>query len=166
MEEGDPTGQTRTGRGVEQGHLSRREVAEGGRNVGDIEADVMEPLAASGQEAAHPVVEVDGLEQLDLALAGGEQRRPDALVGELGLLDHGQPERVAIERVGIGQPFHHDPDMMNASYHGESPPRQMSAAGRRATASPQMGVMSGPGRGRQVRWPATDPATSTASATS
>ena len=45
-----------------------------------------------------------------------------ALIGQVRFPKDRQIEGVAIEAVGVGQPSHHDPDMMNASYHDESPP--------------------------------------------
>src|SRR5262245_35044290 len=104
----------------------------------------MQALAAPGEEAPHPAAEVEGFEQLDLAVARGEQRRPNTLVGDFGLLDHGKAQDVAIESIRVGQPLHHDPDMMNASYHGEP----SSVAGPRADRSTRW---RWGGRGPRVR---------------
>src|SRR2546425_7559597 len=91
-----------------------------GQRAGDVrrlEAHVVQPLAALGEEAAHRRGRAQRLQQLDLAVAGGEQRGLHTLLGDLRLAQQGQSEHVAIERVRIGETLHHDSNVMNPSNH-------------------------------------------------
>jgi hypothetical protein len=82
----------------------------------------MESLTSRGEITAHSVARIGRFQQLDLALTGREQGRPYPLIGKVSLPQDRQTERIAIEAVPLGEPSYHDPHMMNASYHGESPP--------------------------------------------
>ncbi len=77
----------------------------------------MESLAPSRQEPADPRRRIQRLEQLDLALAGSEQRRAHVLVGDRRLLDEREPQGAAVEAVGVLEPIHDDADVVNASHH-------------------------------------------------
>ena len=57
------------------------------------------PSPRRARNRATPVSGARRLEQLDLAVARGEQRRPHALIRQLGLADDGQAEGVAPEPV-------------------------------------------------------------------
>ena len=98
MQEGDPAGQARAGRGVEHGHVAPSERVERPVDVGRLEAEVVKSLAALGEEARHARIRPRGLEQLDLAVAGGEEGRPHSLVRNLRFPEERKPERVAPER--------------------------------------------------------------------
>src|SRR5438067_13658319 len=74
--------------------LQRREIVVDAIN---LEADVMEPFAALVEIAGDAGIRDDRLQQLDLAVAEGQQRRPDALLGDDLLLAYGKAERGAIE---------------------------------------------------------------------
>ena len=120
MKKADLPGQARARRGVEQVDAAVLEHDQRGADVGRLEAQVMQALAASGQEASDRRRRAQRLQQLDLAVAGGEQRGAHALIHELGLPHERQPENVAVEGVGFGQTLHHDSDVMNPSYHSST----------------------------------------------
>src|SRR5207249_4792268 len=86
-------------------------------DVGRLEAEMMEALAAPREEAPDARGRVERLEQLDLRVAGGEHRGAHALVGERLFLEQRQAEHVAIKPVGVREPLHHDADVMNPSHH-------------------------------------------------
>src|SRR5206468_12496602 len=79
MEKGDVSRQPGPGAGVEELDLAILELAQRVLDVRGLEAEMMEAFAAPGQEPSDPVGGIQRLEQLDLALAGGEQRGPHAL---------------------------------------------------------------------------------------
>src|SRR5712691_9538680 len=110
MEEGDATGQPRARRLVDEGSASRLEVGEHALDVGRLEANVMEPFAPLGEEPGHAALRVRGLEELDLAVAGREQRRAHALVRDLSLAQKRQPERIPPESIRPREVLDHDAD--------------------------------------------------------
>ena len=87
------------------------------RKLSRLQNNMVQALAAPGQEAADRRGGTQGLQQLDLAVAGGEQRRLHALIGDLGLAHEGQTEDTSVERVRFGETLHHDSNVMNPSNH-------------------------------------------------
>jgi len=79
---------------------------------------VVKPLTALRQKAPDAVVRIERLQQLDLRIAGTQQRRAHALVGNFSFAQQGQSQRASIERIGVAQTFHHDTDVMNPEHHG------------------------------------------------
>ena len=79
---------------------------------------MVEALAVPREEAPDARGRVERLEQLDLCVAGGEQRRAHALLGDRLLLEQRQAEHVAIEPVGVGETLDDNADVMNPSHHG------------------------------------------------
>ena len=116
VQERDLSGQSGPRRGVEQLHAALLERRQRLADVGRFEAEMVESLAAPGQETAHRRGRPQGLEQLDLAVAGCQQGRPHSLVGDLGLTDERQPQHVAVEPVRLGQTIHDDSDVMDPSH--------------------------------------------------
>src|SRR2546425_6207703 len=93
MDERDLSGEPGARRRIEQldTHLLER-----GQRLDDVrcvEAEVVESLAVPGQVAPDARRRIQWLEQLDLALAGSEQRGPYVLVRDCRLLDERQPQR-------------------------------------------------------------------------
>src|SRR5207244_641677 len=120
MHERDPAGEPGPRCRVEQLDLS---LPQRGQRLGDVrgvEAQMVEPLAALGQEASDARRVVERLDQLDLALAGREQRGAYALVGQRRLLDQRQPQGVAVEAIGVLQTLHDDANVVNPSHHAQS----------------------------------------------
>ena len=105
-------------RRVEQSHALLLQVVQHAPDVGRVEADVMETLAAPREEAPDAVRGIQGLEELDLAVAGAEERGADALVADLRLGEQREAQGVAVEAVRVGEPVHHDSDVMDPSHHG------------------------------------------------
>src|SRR5712692_251835 len=121
-EKGDAPGQPLARRLVDQGDTPRLEAREIALDIGRLEAHVMEPFAALGEEAGHPALRARGLEELDLAVAGRQQRRPHALVRDLRLAQEGQPERVAPEAIRPREALDHDADVVDLLDHALSHP--------------------------------------------
>ena len=117
MQEADLAGQASPRCGVEELDTALLQMGQRVRHVRRLEAHVVQPLAALGEEAAHRRRRAQRLQQLDLAVAGGEQRGLHTLLGDLRLPQQGQSEHVAIERVRIGETLHHDSHVMNPSNH-------------------------------------------------
>ena len=117
MQEADLPGQAGARLAVDHRHPPRLQIGQRGGDVRRLEAEVMQSLAALGEEAAHRRGRPQRLQQLDLALAGRQQRGPHALLGDLRLAHQGQAEDVPIEPVGVAQTLHHDSDVMNPPHH-------------------------------------------------
>src|SRR5438309_352167 len=77
---------------VDQLHVPRGERGQRRIDVGRVQAQVMETLAALGEEARGARRRVQRLEQLDLRVAAGEKRRAHPLVGDDGLLEERKAE--------------------------------------------------------------------------
>ena len=88
----------------------RRELA---RDVVGLEADVVHAFAALVEKPRHRAFGIDRLEELDLRVADGEQRRPHTLVTYLGGLVDVKPENVAVEAVRLLEAANHDPDVVD-----------------------------------------------------
>ena len=78
---------------------------------------MMQALTALGEEARDAGIGARRLEQLDLAVAGGEQRGAHALIGDLRLADERQTERVAPEAIRLVEILHDDADVMDIGDH-------------------------------------------------
>ena len=93
-------------------------VFEIGVDVGGLEADVVEALALAFEEAADGGVGAGGFEELDLALADGEERGFHALVldGVLGV--DMEAEGVAVELEGVVEGVDSDADVVDLFDHG------------------------------------------------
>src|SRR5262245_31386824 len=86
---------------VEQRHALRRERLEIPIDARRAETQVVQALAALLEKSSDARFAVARLEQLDLAVAGGEQRRAHALIGKRGLSDEREAERVAPEVIRL-----------------------------------------------------------------
>ena len=86
-------------------------------DVVGFEAYVMQPAAAPREELADRVVEVERLEQFDLALSRLEQRGADALLFNRGALREVQAERVAPESQTLVEIRHDHADVVNLLEH-------------------------------------------------
>ena len=117
MQKGDAPGQPLARRGVEQRDALAPERGEILIHARGPEAQVMQPLTALGEEARDSGVGARRLEQLDLAVAGGEQRGAHALIGDLRLADERQAERVAPEAIRLVEILHDDADVMDIGDH-------------------------------------------------
>src|SRR5204863_8064339 len=113
VQEGDATGQAVARRGVDELDATILEADEGAADIGCLEAEVMQPLAASREKASDAGGGIERLEQLDLCIAGRQQRRADTLRRDRLFLQQRQAEHVAIEPIGVRQPPHRDADVMN-----------------------------------------------------
>ena len=92
-----------------------------GADVGRLEADVMQPLAATGQELGDAAGLVDGLEQLDLAAPDRQERRAHALIANRRLLGDPETEEVLPEREPLLETPHDEADVMDAAEHVQNP---------------------------------------------
>ena len=117
MQERDAAGDPLARRGVDQLGTTILQAHERGADVRRLEAQMVQPLPASGEEAADPRRRVERLEELDLRVAGGEQGGAHPLRGDRLFLEQRQSEHVAIEPVGVRQALHDDADVMDASHH-------------------------------------------------
>jgi len=126
MEKGDATGQPRARRLVDDGNASRFEVGEHALDVGRLEANVMQPFAPLGEEPGNAALRVRGLEELDLTVAGREQRRAHALVRDLSLAQKRQPERIPPEAIRPREVLDHDADVVDLLDHALSHPLRPS----------------------------------------
>src|SRR5918996_4693079 len=117
VQEADLAGQPCARHAIEHRHAAPGELRQRGADIVCLEAQVVQALATPGQEATDGCVRPQRLQQLELALSGGQQRGPHALVGDLGLAHEWQPEDATIERVRLFQVLHHDPDVMNPPHH-------------------------------------------------
>ncbi len=70
----------------------------------------------------HAALRVRGLEELDLAVAGREQRRAHALVRDLSLAQKRQPERIPPEAIRPREALDHDADVVDLLDHGHESP--------------------------------------------
>ena len=100
---------------VDELHTVRRQPVQARREVGDLEADVVEALALVGQETGHPGGGVGGLDELDLGLADGQERDAHtvALDGQQQL--QRQPQGVAVEAQRGLHVTHDDGHVMDAA---------------------------------------------------
>src|SRR6185295_11688877 len=80
--------------------------------------EVVEPFPTLGQELPDGAVGAERLQQLDLAVARGEQRRAHALLLDRRLAHEREAQRVPPEAVGSREALHRDPDVMDAGHHG------------------------------------------------
>ena len=117
VEERDLAGEPGARRGVDQLRAAILEAHQRAADVRRLEAEMVEALASPREEAPDARGGVERLEQLDLRVAGGEQRRAHALLGDRLLLEQRQAEHVAIESVGVGETPDDDADVMNPSHH-------------------------------------------------
>src|SRR5688572_9516382 len=78
---------------------------------------MVEALASLGEEARHTRIGTGGLQQLDLAVAGGEQDRAHALVHDLRFANERQPERIAPESAGMRERLDDDAHVMDLPHH-------------------------------------------------
>jgi hypothetical protein len=101
MQKGNASGQPLARRHVEQRDALAPERGEILIHARGPEAQVMQPLSPLGEEARDSGVGGRRLEQLDLAVAGGEQRGAHALIGDLRLADERQAKRVAPEAIRL-----------------------------------------------------------------
>ena len=101
MQKGDAPGQSLARRGVEQRDALAPERGEILIHARGPEAEVVQPLTPLGEEARDSGIGARRLEELDLAVTGGEQRGAHALVGDLRLADERQTERVAPEAIRL-----------------------------------------------------------------
>src|SRR4029453_4896738 len=124
IEKRDTSGQTLARRLVEEGDALGSQRDQVGVHVGRAEAEVMKPFAPLGKEARHSGVVARGLEQLDLAVAGGEERRPPALIGNLRLAEERQAQGVAPEAIRLREASNHDADVVNVLDHSVRQPRR------------------------------------------
>src|SRR5439155_18821335 len=97
MEEADHPRKARARRLVDQRQPRAARGGEFRRHVGRLEADVVEPLPAPGEELGDAAPRVDRLEQLDLAPPDRQKGGPHALVPDRRLLGDAEPERVLPE---------------------------------------------------------------------
>src|SRR5262245_55519229 len=114
MDEGDPP----AARADPRGRLDHRgsSAAQGGKrrvDVGDAEADVMDPLAAPVEEPGDRRVGRERLEQLETSLARGQERHPDPFGGHLLDPLHLQTEGVPVERQRVVQRSDGDAEMVD-----------------------------------------------------
>src|SRR5262245_61831184 len=85
---------------VEDGRAVGLELSECFVNIGDLEAEVMQPLTASFQETRDAGRGIGWLQQFDLAAARSTQRQEgdlDALTGKIEHTRGGNAKRVAVE---------------------------------------------------------------------
>src|SRR5215470_20413360 len=78
---------------------------EAGERVGDVrrlEAEMMQSLTSPFEKSPDAGARVDRLQELDLGVAGPEERRPHPLIGDRLLLQQGQAEHVTVEAIGVG----------------------------------------------------------------
>src|SRR5262245_60874795 len=121
MHERDLSGQTRTRARVDQLDMHLLERRQRLDDVRRVEAEVVQPLAATLQEAPHTRRRIERLEQLDLGLTGAQQRGAYVLVRDRRLLEQGQSQRVTVEPVCVREPIHDDADVVDSSHHAQSP---------------------------------------------
>ena len=124
IEKRDASGQALARPLVEEGNTLGPQRSQVSVHVGRAEAEVVEPLPSLGEEARHSGVVARGLEQLDLAVARGEERRPHALIGNLRLAEERQPQGVAPEAIRLREASNHDADVVNVLDHSVSQPRR------------------------------------------
>src|SRR5207237_8751431 len=103
VEERDLAGEPGARRGVDQLRAAILEAHQRAADVRRLEAEMVEALAVPREEAPDARGRVARLEQLDLRVAGGEQRRAHALLGDRPLLEQPQAEHVAIKLVAFGE---------------------------------------------------------------
>src|SRR6185295_11793121 len=113
VEEADHAGEPRPRTLVDQADALGARRLELAGDVTGRKAQVVQPLAALRQEPADAARRLEGLEELDLALADREQRRPDALIDDGRDLVDGQPEDVAPEAVGLVEAPDDDANVVN-----------------------------------------------------
>src|SRR5262245_47016252 len=130
MHERDLSGQTRTRARVDQLDMHLLERRQRLDDVRRVEAEVVQPLAATLQEAPYTRRRIERLEQLDLGLTGAQQRGAYVLVRDGRLLEEGQSQRVTVEPVGVREPIHDDADMVDSSHPAQSPLRVRRRATR------------------------------------
>jgi len=113
MEEGDGTLGAFTRGRIDQLDPVDLEPQERLREVGDLEADVVDALATLGQEPRSARRVVGGLDQLDLRLADRQERDPDAVLGHV--LDdlELETERIPPEAQGRLQLLHDHGNVMD-----------------------------------------------------
>src|SRR5437867_11408338 len=117
MDERDLSGEPRSWGRVEQLDAHLLERCQRLDDVLRVEAEVVEPFAVPGQKAPDARRRVQRLEELDLGLAGAEQRGPHVLIRDRRLGDERQPQRVTVEAIRLRQPVHDNADVVNPSHH-------------------------------------------------
>jgi len=81
------------------------------------EAEVVEPFPPLGQELPDRALGDERLQQLDLAVPRGEQRRAHPLLSDGRLAHQRQAQRVPPEAVGLREALHRDTDVVDAGHH-------------------------------------------------
>ena len=138
VEKADHPGEPRAWLLVDQPHVLRPCRGERARDVRGRIAEVMQTLAAFGEELADAARRRERLEELDLAVADGEERRPYALILDGRDLVHRQSQAVAPKAVRLLEVTDDDTDVVNAGErgaHGSVVTDRESAAQSRAVRS-------------------------------
>src|SRR5207245_6073258 len=117
VEEADEAGETRPRRLIDHRQPRATGGGELGRDVGRLEADVVESLPAPGEELGDAARVVDGLEQLDLTPADRQQRGPHTLILNRRLLGDAEPEDALPEGEAVLEAADDQADVVNASEH-------------------------------------------------
>ena len=78
---------------------------------------MVQPFAVLGEEARHTRVRARRLEQLDLAVTGGQEHGAHALIGDFRLADEREAQGVPPEAAGARQALDHDADVMDLLDH-------------------------------------------------
>src|SRR2546426_2241730 len=117
VEEADHTGEASSRLLIDELDAFLLERVEFGVHVGSLEADVVEALALALQETADGGVGASRFEQLDLALADGEERRSHALVFDGVLSMDVEAEGIAVEVKSIVEGVDGDADVVDLLDH-------------------------------------------------
>jgi hypothetical protein len=86
-----------------------------GGDVVDVEGDVVEPLAAFGEEAADGRVGAGGLDELDAGVAGGDHGGADVLVLDGFFVDDVEAEGL-VKFAGLGDAADGDAEMVELGH--------------------------------------------------
>src|SRR5437879_5486895 len=100
-------------RGIDQSRTGCLESFESFLNVVDTNGDVMNSLAALGDELVDRRTRGDRLQQLDAAVTGRKHRNTHALVVDLIVTRHLQPDDVLIEVDGVRQRLYCDSNVID-----------------------------------------------------
>src|SRR3990172_2606768 len=102
---------------VDELHALRLQPLQLRADVRRLEADVVQPFPLALQEPPHRRLRRKRLQQLDLALADGEERGPHALLPHRRRGVHRQPQRLAVEPERLVQAMHRNADVMDLLDH-------------------------------------------------